>query len=68
MMSGEFDLELRKALAEVALLLAGAIAGGALGHLFLDDHWVGKWLFPDIGAWLVFHGDRHFRRAGAEDI
>lgn len=66
-MSGEFGLELRKAFAQSALLLAGAIAGGALGYLLLDDHWVGKWVFPVIGAWLFFHGVRHYRRGGAED-
>ena len=65
-MSGEFRLELRKAFAEIAVLLAGAIAGGALGYLLLGDHWV-AWGFPVIGAWLVFHGVRHFRRTGAED-
>jgi hypothetical protein len=66
-MSGEFKLELRKAFADIAVLLAGAIAGGALGYLLLGDHWVGKWVFPVIGAWLVFHSVRHFRRAGAQD-
>jgi hypothetical protein len=52
-MSGEFKLELRKAFADIAVLLAGAIAGGALGYLLLGDHWVGKWVFPVIGAWLL---------------
>ncbi len=66
-MSGQSRLELRKAFAETAVLLAGAIAGGALGYLLLDDQWVGRWVFPVIGAWLVFHGVRRFRRASAED-
>ena len=66
-MSRGFRLELRKAFAEIALLLAGAIAGAAVGDLLLADHWVGEWVFPVIGAWLVFHGFGHFRRPSAED-
>ncbi len=66
-MSDDSRFELRKAFAETAVLLVGAIAGGLLGYLLLGDHWVGKWVFPVAGAWLVLFGVRHFRRAGAED-
>ena len=66
-MTDEFKLELRKAFAEIAILLLGAIAGGGLGYLVLGDHWVGKWVFPVIGAWLVYHGVRHFRKVDAQD-
>lgn len=66
-MTGDFKSELRKAFTEIAILLLGAIAGGVLGRLVLGDHWVGTWVFPVLGAWLFFHGVRHFRKVPAEN-
>ena len=54
-MTGDFKLELRKALAETAVLLIGAFAGGALGYVMLGEHWLAQWVFPVLGAWLLHH-------------
>jgi hypothetical protein len=66
-MSDEFKAELRKAFVETTLLLVGGIAGLVLGYLLLGDHWVGKWVFPVLGAGLVYHNVRRFMRTGEED-
>jgi hypothetical protein len=66
-MSDEFKTELRKAFAEITILVAGAFAGGGLGYLILGNHWAAQWVFPVLGAWLVYHGVRHFRKPDTQD-
>jgi putative Mn2+ efflux pump MntP len=66
-MTDEFKSELRKAFANTTLLVVGAFAGAGLGYLSMGDHWVATWVFPVVGAWLVYHAVRSFRTAPSQD-